>query len=500
MDFDPDLFISYARIDNQSVNLEHDGWVSVFHKALEIRLSQLRGERPKIWRDLKMQGNDYLDDTIFRAVSNTALLISILSPRYVKSEWCMRELKSFCEVATSTDGLRVGNSKARLFKVIKTHLPLEQQPLEFESLIGYDFFEFDEAGRTQEFDKVYSSELGQKFYSKLNDLACDIHNTLEILEATSVKESQDSSPSKIEKMTIGEESAKTLIYLAETTYDLHDARDKIHRELTMAGYQVLPTQPLPLTPDFSQRVQENLIQCSMSIHLVSPRGNALQSTESASSKALDQLFVARSQEQIEISEKCFQGRETASRILWISPAAQISEKDEFLQLLQGKPDFLSTSLEALKTTIYDRIAQISYIPNAPIQNSLRKIYLDCDQRDLDTDDIEPLYDWLEERFHVVLPDYSTSSLSQSEASLRQCEAVLIYYGQASGLWLKRRLLALRKTIYDRPKPLLAKAVYLARPDTPVKQTFSDSDVIVIDGLKQFNPGLLKPFLSELEEI
>ena len=132
MNFEPDLFISYTHIDNQSLSPDQDGWISTFHKALEIRLSQLRGEMPRIWRDRKLQGNDYFSDAIFETLSNAALLISILSPRYLKSEWCMRELQHFCQTAAQSGGLKVGDNKARLFKVVKTYLPRDQHPSEFE--------------------------------------------------------------------------------------------------------------------------------------------------------------------------------------------------------------------------------------------------------------------------------------------------------------------------------------------------------------------------------
>ncbi|MEO0394785.1 MAG: hypothetical protein AAF243_02220 [Cyanobacteria bacterium P01_A01_bin.137] len=54
MDFDKDLFISYAHIDNQSLIPDQEGWISTFHKALAIRLSQIRGTPPQIWRDRKL--------------------------------------------------------------------------------------------------------------------------------------------------------------------------------------------------------------------------------------------------------------------------------------------------------------------------------------------------------------------------------------------------------------------------------------------------------------
>lgn len=62
MKFENDIFISYAHIDDQPLVEGKKGWVSNFHRALEIRLAQLLGRRSRIWRDPKLQGNDVFAD------------------------------------------------------------------------------------------------------------------------------------------------------------------------------------------------------------------------------------------------------------------------------------------------------------------------------------------------------------------------------------------------------------------------------------------------------
>ena len=114
-----DIFISYAHVDNESLTEGQKGWISQFHRTLEIRLRQLLGENPRIWRDMKLSGTDIFDEKIVNAFGNTRLMISIVSPRYVNSEWCNRELNEFCDKAESSGGIRVGE-KARIIKVVKT--------------------------------------------------------------------------------------------------------------------------------------------------------------------------------------------------------------------------------------------------------------------------------------------------------------------------------------------------------------------------------------------
>ena len=52
-------------------------------------------------------------------LKGSAVLVSVLSSRYLESEWCTREAREFCEDAQLSGGLTVGNG-LRVFKVIKT--------------------------------------------------------------------------------------------------------------------------------------------------------------------------------------------------------------------------------------------------------------------------------------------------------------------------------------------------------------------------------------------
>ena len=85
-----DLFSSYAHIDNLPITEDERGWITEFHRILENRLAQLMGEQPRVWRDQKLTGNDIFDQKIVSQFDQTKLIVSILSPRYIKSEWCVK--------------------------------------------------------------------------------------------------------------------------------------------------------------------------------------------------------------------------------------------------------------------------------------------------------------------------------------------------------------------------------------------------------------------------
>jgi hypothetical protein len=95
-DFDHDIFISFAHVDNQ------DRWVEVFLKHLEIELNRIDGRMGivKIWFDKRrLQSNQLFDKTIEEALNRTALFVALNSNGYLHPD-------SYCH-ASSGYGLRL---------------------------------------------------------------------------------------------------------------------------------------------------------------------------------------------------------------------------------------------------------------------------------------------------------------------------------------------------------------------------------------------------------
>ena len=97
--FERDIFVSYAHLDNETLTREEQGWVSAFDSALQKRVAQLLGRKAEVWRDRKLQGNDIFGDEIIDQFPKLKIFISIISPRYLESEWCRKELQEFYRVA-----------------------------------------------------------------------------------------------------------------------------------------------------------------------------------------------------------------------------------------------------------------------------------------------------------------------------------------------------------------------------------------------------------------
>ncbi len=184
-----DIFISYAHIDDESLIVGEQGWITAFHFALEKRLNMLVGERIKIWRDIeRLEGNDMFAEKIASQFSKTAILIVIITPRYLRSEWCLKELNEFKRISDSNIGFRI-NDKVRVFKVIKTPVDINSHPSIIQDTLGYNFFIRNSLNKRY-IELTLDSDTRKEYVSKLDELAWDIKNMLEQIKIV-VNESKE---------------------------------------------------------------------------------------------------------------------------------------------------------------------------------------------------------------------------------------------------------------------------------------------------------------------
>ena len=105
-----DVFISYSHIDNQFFGDPRGGWVDIFHEQLQNFVNVHVGRRTKVWRDKRLMGAEVFSDEIEQQLRSSAVLVSVISPGYMQSEWCNRELLGFTKAAQDRGSLRVAIS------------------------------------------------------------------------------------------------------------------------------------------------------------------------------------------------------------------------------------------------------------------------------------------------------------------------------------------------------------------------------------------------------
>jgi predicted nucleic acid-binding protein len=523
MKFEKDVFISYAHLDNKPLDETEVGWITAFHKLLQTRLEQIIGSELNVWRDERLTGNEIFGPEILDQFPKMKIMVSIITPRYVGSDWCTREMDAFYKAADLNGGISVGN-KSRIFKVVKT--PVDKDVIEglpddihriFDEILDYKFYIVEQTGKFKELtrSRFVDNSIQQAFMDKLNDVVQDIAALIKRLNKSET-----------------EEIVQRKVYLAETTYDLQRYRDSLVRELQEAGFTVLPSKNLPFEINkFNSEVKKYVDESMLSIHLVSNTNYAVQPEGSDKSTVMIQNEVAAEKSAL---------TNNFNRLIWIppvTPEASINQKMIELQEvyvsalkqnteLQAGADILVGPLEECKQAIFDTIHRIdaeekakadaekealekakkaatAVTTIATTQSEPKLVYLVCDQRDLDN--TRPLEDAICESGNEILLPFFDGDLAQLRQAhldnLKVCDAVIIYYGAGNYRWagsMKSDLL--RLPALGRTTPLLDKIIYLAGPADNDKETFKANDFSIVNGISGFAPELLKSFIEKLSQL
>jgi len=492
MNFEKHLFISYAHVDNMTTPDDPRGWVARFHEYLESYLSTNIGATARIWRDERLRGDDVFAKEIFKQFPQTAVLVSVISPRYLESKWCLDEVVEFSKVAARTGGLII-DDKSRILKVMLKPVPperLEAFPSVMRDMIGYEFYHEAEGRRVLPLDPAFGS--GEAYRRNIYFLAEDIADLVRKLSEQADTPLATPAP-----------AAKPAVYLAESSYDRAEDRERLRGELRAHGYMIVPDQRMPeLEREYMAEVTRLLSQCQLSIHMIgSVRGKSPDGPSQKSAIQIQQeLAVQQSKER------------RLERLIWLPADTRSDQPDHqaFLDALRGNAemqrmaDLIAGDLEELKSAaraalkrIEDPKPQTTIAPDSGPPT----VYLICVEDDVEA--AVPLMECLGEKgYNVELPVFTGDSASVREANeavAMACRGALLFFGAGDGAWRKHQLSELTRVQGSRrDNPLRANFTYLAAPDTTDKKVPRfKKESNLIDGIAGFQPSLLAPFLKAL---
>jgi len=469
--FTHDVFISYAHQNNE------DEWVDAFHAELLIQLSDLLPREPTVWRDRKLSGADIFTDEIKDQLEKSKVLVTVLAPKYFRSEWCCKELKAFHDAALKHPcGLKIGN-KSRIVKAIKVNVTDEDPPLEITdpTTTGFKFFLADEqAGE----DRKYTHDRNAAGYELFRGEVTRIAHHIALVVKEIDKQSEPPKP----------KSGKPAVFLAETVAELDSYRKRIRDELTLRGYSVLPRKDEALIyamPQYEQRINEYLSQANFSIHLVGNNYGLIPElppdVPQHSIIELQNSWAAR-----------YRGKNNFESLIWIPDGVvpQDERQEKFLDYLlysieaQQHAEPWRSSFESFKQKVLGSLERLekrmasAAIPTIP----KKRIYLMCDKRD--SDSIPAVSRFLHSQGFGVFVSPSVNGLGPATAHrdkcLKLCDATLIYYGTTDLEWVDLMMLdvidapTLRKSGYFE-----CKALYLADPK--LEYLTVDAEVLKHDG-------------------
>jgi hypothetical protein len=517
MTFEKDIFVSYAHLDNEPLPEETLGWIERFHRSLSAFMGTRLGRKVNIWRDDRLrEGQDFAAD-IFRQFPNTALLISVVSPRYIESKWCLDEAREFCKSAESTGGLRFDETKFRILKVVKFPGGDENVLPEVMKLqLPYQFFIEEEGARPKELDPVFGETFKEQFNNKVADLAYDLAGLIKKLEsAPAIGAADQASSAKTEPAVPLADSrsdrqpegaaaqtssvkTKPAVYLADCSKDRQKDREAIKTDLRPFRYPIFPEVQLPMDEEsFLAELDPILAGSKLSVHIV---GTVYGMVPEGGEKSRE---VLQNELALQYGQKS-----GLKRIIWIPTGTRSDQpkQQEFIDTLSRDPDVITGSLEDLKKVIHDTLAKIEAAdvppPSQESAGEERKfVYLICIEPDRMA--TVPLSKFLKDQgFDVKLPPFTGTPGEISKAfqdRLTDCAAVLIFYGAGDEAWKASVEDQVAKAAgYRATKRAPVTFTYLAGPTNGDKEYLiasASKEDQLIDGISGFSPAALTDFVN-----
>jgi hypothetical protein len=448
-----DIFVSYAHVDNQPFAGADKGWVTTLIKDLKNYLGKKlgRSDAYSLWLDNELRGNTAVTPDTLKQLENTATLILILSPGYLASNWCHLELNTFLA--------KVGKDSGRVFVV--EHDVVKERHTELSDLRGYPFWVRDDTGkyRILAIPKP-NPETEPEYYQVLDNLACELTDKLKALKEEMPSQASFNKEGSGEISPVTTSTPKATIFLAEVTDDLTLRREEVKLYLESQGVQVLPKKMyfLPTQAELEQAIDADLKQSVLFVQLLS----ALQPQRPAGmSTPLVQYHRAQN---VELPLPILQWR---SRDLDIKTV----DNPEQRALLMGST-VMAIGLVELQQTIIQSLKKLAEKPHSPQQTSnCDLVFINATSQDMHlAHQVEGMLS--EQGLDCCLP--LDTSRSPSSAKIREdlnnnlqyCDIVLMLYDiNTDEVWVRSQLLLCKRARGKREEPFKVIAV-CKHPETP----------------------------------
>ena len=455
MSFEHHAFISYAHLDDRPLSEAQKGWVTRFHTTFEALLGMRLGEKARVWRDDKLRGNDVFAPEIVAQFPRTALLISILTPRYVQSEWCRREVETFCAQAQGSGGVNVEN-QSRVLKVLKS--PVEDRkalPAVMRDTLGYTFFAVED-GVPIELDGVYGEQYASDYNRRVCKLAWDAAQLLRRLQAAPDGAPGADAVSAHAVPRPQEGQTAPCVFVAFTGTDLCAEREHLVGEIQQQGFRVVPEGALPLDdPQVCMaRLEAAAQRADLAVQIVGARPGPTPD-------GADQPLIAL-QQRVLLERHA---RRPLPRVIWLpdSIRTSIASHQGFVDSLRTQADQqagaelvfggfaqLSAAVQEALTALRSERAGTT-TPSTATGSGSRLVYLVGTQADRRAS-LPLRKSILDAGWDVAWPAFegdAASLRSAHDAQLQACDALVVFYGEGNDTWKRsidwdtRKALALR---------------------------------------------------------
>ncbi|HEY3567618.1 MAG TPA: toll/interleukin-1 receptor domain-containing protein [Thermoanaerobaculia bacterium] len=470
------IFVSYAHVDDELLPGAEEGWVTTFVMVLRTFLGQRLGRKDaySLWMDHQLARNVQITPQIMDALRDTSILLVILSPGYLASDWCQRERSAFLKVIK--DRARSGS---RVFIVERDRIEDSERPAEFSDMPGYCFWVQGRAGKSSRIlgsPKPHPDEL--EYYQRVKDLSYELAQELQRLRKVT-------EPSGSESRIASEEGQPT-IFLAEVTDDLDSERSSVRRYLDQAGIRVLPETYYPLEPStFRRLVERDLEQSQLFVQLLSAvPGKKPPDLPCGYTRLQLDLALARGKPVIQ----------------WRNPeldTAKVEDPDQYA-LLEAETVH-SDGIEDFKREIKRQVLKSK--PSVfPPRGLHAFVFVDMEKNDrsLAESVCNVLESYGAEYALPIESDRPMENRLDLEENLLFSDGVIVIYGSSTVTWVREQLRQCRKILAKRETPLHAFAVFEGPPEEKARLDLKLHNMRIINCRKGLNEQELVTFLDGLQ--
>ena len=431
------IFISYARRDDFGTGrLNSKGFVSALHQALERIQIQQGYPSPYLWRDTQqIEKGDYFNPKIEAAITNSQLLVVVLSRNWIERPNCLKELELFRH--------RWGDVRERIV-VVRRHMVEEQQcPELLRGTEGYRFFRFDgpnhEAGLETYIEAEGATEA--EFDAEAKALGSYLWRAAKRRRVV-----DGAAPLPPQGRTV---------YLAKPAPDMTKPYEFLATNLEMQGFKVVPSrnQIIPLDSSARHFVDSALEAADTSIHLLGDEAGYMPSDEHDPIVKM-QLTRASARAADHAATK---GALPFKRIIWAPKVIHdgtgfrdpLAVVEKFGTLITGDK-LLSDGQSGFWTSLKQLLDDSKTLPGTdepkqPAAAPDARIYIHHKKEDRDF--AVGIASILKEKdVNIVLPPMQGTDVERErwhKEELRDCDTVLLCWAQATDVWVKTSLNELR---------------------------------------------------------
>ncbi len=462
----PDVFFSYARVDDNPIMGSNLGWVRMLFQRLGFEIDKKLGRNGAchLWMDYELPANAKLDEALAWQVRDSAVMVVILSQGYRISEWCRGEMLGFLTKEVERRGT---GTTSGLFVVA---IDNDERPAHLKalSLVGKQFYEVDTFSKTVLTEgRSLSHWLEPRFYDKVIELG---HNIAAEINRRKAAETGGGGFG----MTPSHDAPQ--VFLAEVPDGQENLRNDIKNYLKQLGYRVAPEKRYPTAEpaEFEEAVRADLAEAKVFAQLLGKNHGAL----------LDGTDRRRPVVQYDLAREFAREK----KLLIVSGRRRTLDPEKLSSLDPDDPDdvidpnYLALlrhprivpfdTIEDFKREIVDRVKQ-ALTPPKPLVvpkagSTLVLVYAD----EPDGLFAEQVKKALKDRAVTPITPIAAGNVTEMrkslESKLAQCDGVMLMFGSTESSWVENQLLQNHKILGQRDNPPRVVSVYEGPPKHDVR--------------------------------